>query len=94
MYPTIVDSQTGERKTLKDFDAPTAWWAEGDGSCDCNRAIYMGLDDQLGPGVCLGHHRFIAVDVHGDLEGWSRVEVLRAMNADYPADVVQMHINV
>lgn len=96
MYPTILDTQTNERKVLGDWDASVFWWVEGNGSCDCNRAIAMGheeLENQDGDqSVCFGHNRFIAVDVHGDFEGLDKADILRMMNEDYPHALVAQHL--
>lgn len=97
MYPTIIDVQTQERKVLADHDAPVFWWTEGNGACDCNRALAMGheeLENKVGDqDVCLGRSRFIAVDVHGDLEGRDKADILRQLNDGYPADLVQQYAN-
>lgn len=91
MYPTILDIQTKQRRTVPDQEASVFWWTEGNGSCDCNRSIAMGYS--LGPaGSCLGNLRFLVVDVHGDLEGWDKAEVLAEANRDYPKELVQKFI--
>jgi hypothetical protein len=74
------------------------WWTEGNGSCDCNRAIHFeGVDDEMNaqqhidkPGLephqslCYGCKRFIAIDVGGALEGLSKQQILSEMNSEYP----------
>ncbi|MCP5018898.1 MAG: hypothetical protein GY938_27020 [Ketobacter sp.] len=37
---TILDTETGKKKNI-DSAFSAYWWAEGNGSCDCNRAIEM-----------------------------------------------------
>lgn len=40
--PLILDTETGQIE--RGFDGMGGlWWAEGNGSCDCNRAICFGL---------------------------------------------------
>jgi len=75
------------------------WWTEGNGSCDCNRAIALNKhtemyyrqraqNPELKPWqqVCLGCNRFIAIDVKGDLEGYTKEEIIAAMNSEYPVN--------
>ena len=98
MYPTIRDLETGEQRALPGWDWPVYWWMEGNGSCDCNRAIAMGADEvmherqrrehpelQEHQQYCYGTKRFIAVDVHGDMEGLPKAEIIAAMNSGYPS---------
>jgi hypothetical protein len=100
MYPTLLDTKTGKKVDAKEFDSSFFWWADGNGSCDCNRAIAMGddVDDemtsQFGEGVCFGCTRIIAVDVHGDLEGLSKAEVLAEMNSEYPDELIKAHLEI
>lgn len=37
----ILDRETGE--TISSEDYSYFWWAQGNGSCDCNRRILFGL---------------------------------------------------
>lgn len=60
MKITIMDSDTGEQFEVDKKGLDGHWWAEGNGSCDCNRAIYCGKDSGLGS-TCLGSLRFIIV---------------------------------
>ncbi len=41
MIPTFFDLRTG--KTAKGSDMSFFWWTEGNGACDCNRAIAFGV---------------------------------------------------
>lgn len=94
MYVTIIDTETEERRVLADLVASVFWWTEGDGSCDCNRAIAMGHKELVGNReACLGHRRFVAVDVHGDLEGRDKADVLHEMNEGYPAELVRKYVS-
>lgn len=90
MYPTLLDTKTGKRVIAKGMDYSLFWWTEGNGSCDCNRAIAIGNDVEnemtieFGAGCCFGNSRIVAIDVHGDLEGISKEQILREMNDEYP----------
>jgi hypothetical protein len=94
MIPTFLDLRTG--KTAKGCEASHYWWTEGNGSCDCSRAIAFDLhaeDLGLKEGVCFGCRRFIAIDVEGDLRSYdyegndpqpnTKEQVLAAMNSEY-----------
>lgn len=80
MIPILLDLRTG--KTAKGSDMSVFWWTEGNGSCDCNRAlafpeIRAEMTAQMrkklarhameGATVCYGTKRFIAIDVEGAL---------------------------
>lgn len=58
---TILDIKTGQTKECHGWTE--LWWTEGNGSCDCNRAIFMG-HHHLG-GVCLGCNRYLIIKVNG-----------------------------
>lgn len=51
------------------------WWKEGNGSCDCNRAIFAGVETSvLGSSICKGCKRFIITRVDGeavDFKEWN-----------------------
>lgn len=97
VIPTFFDLRTG--KTAKStFDNSEYWWTEGNGSCDCNRMRAFGdaLLEQLEceqhkakpellpwQSVCFGCKRFIAIDIEGDLEGFTKEQLLVAMNSEY-----------
>lgn len=54
----LLDTETGERRTSENqFSA--FWWAEGNGSCDCNRAGYFDVEHEAG--ICAGATRFLIV---------------------------------
>lgn len=94
MYPTILDTKTGVKVKATGWDYSFFWWAEGNGSCDCNRVILFGrkaekeLEAIHGVGICFGNHRYIATDIHGDLEGLTKEEILMALNDGYPEEVL------
>ena len=93
MYPTLLDTKTGKTAIASDTDRSVFWWSEGNGSCDCNRALCIGedvvneLEEQFGTNVCCGCTRIVAIDVHGDLEGLTKEEVLENLNSDYPENL-------
>ena len=104
MIPTILDTVTGEKKKVDSkFDNPWWWWSEGNGSCDCNRSIAFGKDDELDElmrakhpelerwqSICYGFSRFLIVGVDGDCGTCSMLD----FNADYPKELVDKYINL
>lgn len=82
MIPTFLDLRTG--KTAPGDDHSFYWWTEGNGACDCNRAIHFeGVAEEYeerihrehpelheGVSLCYGWKRFIAIDVTGDLTSY------------------------
>lgn len=91
MKVTILDTESGIRTALDDY-ATAYWWSEGNGSCDCNRSSYVGVDlgfNRIGDsnlGVCAGHKRFLIVD-HDERAEYS----LRDMNHRYPVELLVAH---
>lgn len=108
MKVTLLDAKTGERRDCSNFcdetDFGVYWWCEGNGSCDCNRALAfdrgegedhseeqrlaLGLEENC----CFGAERWLIVDVSGDLEEMTREEVLAMANSDYPPELVAKHM--
>jgi|SRR5580765_7565373 len=94
MHITLLDLLTHERRDCPDYpDMDVRYWSEGDGGCDCNRAVAFGGDEayedqrarlRLAEDDCLGYNRWLIVAVHGDLEGYTTAEVLALVNQDYP----------
>ena len=85
MKITILDTQTGIRRQVdKPFDA--FWWAEGNGSCDCNRSRFMEVDTGKPQGWCQGSLRFLIVAADEDSY------TLREYNADYPDAILEAHL--
>lgn len=77
----LLDTQTGESKWLLDEWNPD-WWIDGNGSCDCNRELFMGQDsggdDENGVGCCLGSKRYLIIECSDPTIS------LRDLNQDYP----------
>jgi len=96
MFPTLLDTKTGKIAVVEDYDFNVWWWTEGNGSCDCNRSNYFeGLHEELVKeigmeNVCFGCKRIIAIDVHGDLEGFTKKEIINKMNEDYPYEKIYL----
>jgi hypothetical protein len=81
--PTFLDIVTGRTATTdRRMSGFTLWWwAEGNGSCDCNRGLLF--DDENDESVCCGAHRYVAVDV--DIAGAdAKVGALEWINSSYP----------
>lgn len=60
MILTILDTQTGQSLEFEDGANPF-WWKEGNGSCDCNRRIWLGIEPENDSDTCEGTKRFIIV---------------------------------
>ena len=100
MRVTIVDTVTGERRTTDAaFEFTAFWWSEGNGACDCNRAILFGVDAELDAAqhrqhphllphqsLCLGCTRFLIVATDDETIS------LHDLNADYPADLLARYL--
>lgn len=81
--PTFLDIVTGKTVTVDQYMSgfDLWWWADGNGSCDCNRGLLF--DDANDESVCCGAHRYVAVDV--DIEDAdAKAEALDLMNHSYP----------
>jgi hypothetical protein len=98
---TVVDTVTGRVTVVTEPACDATWWAEGNGSCDCNRALltdaglYEALVAAQGDAptprmpwqrTCLGHHRFVVVALTGTEGLYSLAE----LNAGYPADTIAL----
>lgn len=87
MKVTLYDRVT--EHTAEAGDYSVFWWTEGNGSCDCNRALAFEpevdeeLEKKFGEHFCYGTERFIAIDVHGDLEGHTKEHLICIMNEEY-----------
>ena len=91
MTLTLLDTQTGE---TVDVDSPydAYWWAEGNGSCDCNRIDeFPAAEDELEAaqrqahpelqewqGLCYGCTRLLIIAAESD------EYTLDEFNEDYP----------
>ena len=94
---TLKDVQTGQevRITTK---GDGAWFSQGNGSCDCNRAPeFEGLDEameaemrarhpDLSPWAGLCYGAFRVVIIKSDIPGYT----LQDLNHDYPAKVLRL----
>ena len=82
---SVLDTATSERRTSSDW--PRYWWTDGNGACDCNRAMLFDDseddDDEAGCGICKGCHRYLVVATSaGPLSDY---------NAGYLEDLVKRH---
>jgi hypothetical protein len=82
MKITLLDTVTGKRQELIGRWDP-AWWADGNGSCDCNRAIFMGLPELSESNTCIGCKRFLVV------EATYKDYTLREFNEGYPEELLR-----
>lgn len=58
----LRDSRDGAEKWVDRY--PREWWETGNGSCDCNRQLFLhGHDPKTFTGTCLGtkHIRIVAI---------------------------------
>jgi hypothetical protein len=86
VHVRLLDTETGERVWSNDefkngFIA--FWWAEGNGSCDCNRRYVFDIECAPDERYCIGAKRFLICNVVGDTGGYT----LRDFNADYPVEL-------
>jgi hypothetical protein len=93
MIPTFKDIKTGKTaKFNREVECDVWWWTEGNGSCDCNRAYAFGeelveeLDKTYSHNSCSGCNRLICIDVEGDLEGFTKEELIEMLNEEYPEE--------
>lgn len=86
MIVTLLDTQTGKTHvTGNDYDA--YWWADGNGSCDCNRALQMGVSlPESNDNLCIGSKRFLIID--SDDKAYSLAE----LNDNYPSELLSKHL--
>lgn len=82
MTVTLLDTKTGARRDFSDYDP--YWWAEGNGSCDCNRRIMMGVDlaNDKAEDSCEGCARFLVVGTDTD------EYTLAQLNDGYPKELL------
>lgn len=79
MTVTIKYVKTGEFVRLDASGTREFDWSEGNYSCDCNRALFMGFPELS---HC-GHSNFLVID--SDDPGFN----LRQWNEDYPEDLIK-----
>lgn len=84
MKLTLLDTVTGVRKEIQD-DCDGYYWSEGNGSCDCNRAMYFGVGPLAGSSRCIGCKRFLIVAC--DNEQYSLFE----LNECYQKKLLRKH---
>lgn len=83
----ILDIRTGN--TLVDDRFSHYWWYEGNGSCDCNRSLFMkqaGIDVppyEEYEGICSGCRYFLIV------EAPTTCYSLREFNEGYPEELLR-----
>ena len=78
MIATIQDTATGKTRVVPGYSSD--WWADGNGSCDCNREL--GFVESRPTGTCLGNRRYLIVRATFDDE--ERRYTLRELNEGYP----------
>ena len=103
MKATVLDTETGERRTSAGVQ--TFEWEENNWSCDCNRAKMFGddvdfdmdrrmrvLHPELLPhqSYCYGCKRFIVVAAEPEDDG-DYACTLAELNAGYPAELLEEH---
>lgn len=78
-----LDTMSGVVATSQaSYDA--YWWAEGNGSCDCNRNIFPVKEGEPEPewsGTCAGCHRYLIVKAD------TKLYTLDELNEDYPEEL-------
>ena len=87
MTITLLDTLTGDTCAFDDYHS-LYFWEEGNGSCDCNRAIMMQRDRRSEAsldGVCDGCKRFLIVACDHPKS------ILRDMNQNYPKKLLRNH---
>lgn len=82
MIATIQDTKTGKTRVAPGYSSD--WWAERDGSCDCNRELVFRDSEETG--VCLGCHRYLIIRATFDDD--ERRYTLRELNEGYPAELL------
>lgn len=94
----LLDTKTKQTATYEGGNL--FWWAEGNGSCDCNRVIPFGkaVEEELenevnGCGVCFGHNRFLAIDIivddDKDVAAIAKNIKLEQINQRYPKELIE-----
>jgi hypothetical protein len=89
LVPTLRDLETGETAKAE-HDASLYWWSEGNGGCDCNRSGAFGGDDNDDEAVCCGSHRYIVIDVEGDITDEEKPAAIARMNESY-SEAIEKH---
>ena len=74
----LLDTKTGRFKAIESHFDPE-WWAEGNGSCDCNRSIVFGREAEFGN--CHGCFRYLIVEAE------TEEYTIEEFNRDYPDEL-------
>lgn len=87
MKITLLDTKTGLTKEHSD-DSDAWWWYEGNGSCDCNRALYIGVYEDIPEEFteCSGCKRFLIIACD------DKTYTLQELNENYPAELLKKHL--
>ena len=81
MIATVLDTATGKTRVAPGYSSH--WWAEGNGACDCNRALAF---EDVAAGTCLGHRRYLIVKATFD-DDETRY-TLRELNEGYTEELL------
>ena len=85
---TILDTETGETVCSGDTHFANRnyyYWAEGNGSCDCNRELVFPDGRETPAGRCLGEKRYLIIKASaGNLD---------YLNQSYPQGLVDRYLN-
>lgn len=98
MKVTLLDTKTGEQSVVDDPQLRSWIWSDGNWSCDCNRHMYFGEEDDdlleeqrlllgLEEGICIGNHRFIIVAAEKNSEEDYEC-TLKELNEHYPDELL------
>ena len=74
----ILDTKTGKQIKIKS-ECDGFYWAEGNGSCDCNRELFF--DQDTNQGYCLGEQRYLIIE--SDYDNYT----LNELNDGYPEEL-------
>ena len=103
MNITLLDTKTGDTKEIEDTYSES-WWAEGNGSCDCNRAIFFeGTYEELS-----NKHKKDNPELYDKKKPWqtycigcqriliikidSKEYSLEEFNEGYPEELIKKHL--
>lgn len=84
----ILDTVTGATVEVDDGFSEF-WWAEGNGSCDCNRERYFLPEEEwqhrLDKPTCSGCERYLIIEADNN------EYTLQELNLDYPVKLLRKH---
>lgn len=81
---TVLDTVTG--KTATEAGLMGYWWAEGNGSCDCNREILF--DIHTSGDTCINCERYLIIK--HDYPNYT----LNELNSDYNKELIDKHCQI